>query len=192
MRNTLAQDLAWERWYTCSHFRTIALKEIKTDGQIWVWVGDTNERAAWNECLRNAAEEQGKRGAVVSASSPVAAATKPSPADFSHPPAWRRGDEWAFRWESPRGTGTFVWTVEREDSIDGVEYYVVRSGSGRESLYLKTDLAWALDRVDGVVETRSVPPQIRYRWPLAVGVEWEQTITRERPVDRTTETYTRV
>ena len=70
--------------------------------------------------------------------------------------------------------------------------HVVRSGSGRESLYLKTDLAWALDRVDGVVETRSVPPQIRYRWPLAVGVEWEQTITRERPVDRTTETYTRV
>src|SRR2546430_3131907 len=30
MGNTLAQDLAWQRWEKCKHFPTIKLKEIKT------------------------------------------------------------------------------------------------------------------------------------------------------------------
>lgn len=35
-RNTLAQDLAWERWGQCSSkYPTVRLKEIRTDGQIW-------------------------------------------------------------------------------------------------------------------------------------------------------------
>jgi hypothetical protein len=55
----------------------------------------------------------------------------------SSPPVWKPGDEWVFRWESPRGKGTFAWTVNREEIIDGVEYYVVASGRQREMYWRK-------------------------------------------------------
>ena len=35
------------------------------------------------------------------------------------PPVWKPGYEWGFRWESPQGKGTFVWTVNREEIVDG-------------------------------------------------------------------------
>jgi hypothetical protein len=38
--NTLAQDLAWERWEKCNRFRGITSKEIKTDGHTGVWIAD--------------------------------------------------------------------------------------------------------------------------------------------------------
>src|SRR2546425_13135818 len=43
MGNTLAQDLAWQRWEKCKHFPTIKLKEIKTDGR-------SEERRVGKEC----------------------------------------------------------------------------------------------------------------------------------------------
>ena len=60
MQNTVAQDLAWERWRKCNHFRTISLKEIKTDGSIWVWAGETPELSAWRACDSAVRAEQAK------------------------------------------------------------------------------------------------------------------------------------
>src|SRR5262249_7608705 len=52
-----------------------------------------------------------------SAQSPLPGAP-PVPVDVSardpgSAPVWMIGDRWAFRWESPRGSGTFVWAVNR-------------------------------------------------------------------------------
>jgi hypothetical protein len=105
------------------------------------------------------------------------------------PPLWKPGYEWSYRWHSPQGSGTFVWSVDREEVLDGTPVYVVKSGS-REALYRRSDLALYMERNQGVTETRWVPPLIRYSWPLAFGKTWEQTYTRERPVDRQTEVRT--
>ena len=194
-QNTLAQDLAWERWQKCNQFRGLQLREIRPDGQIWVLYGDGfADLGPWRECLRKAETEQAQRIAVVKApesitsSSPQMARTQ-SPAAIGPPaaPVWKVGDEWAFREESPRWKGTFVWSVEREETLGGVEYYVVRSSGEREIYYRKGDLAWHMDKVAGAVEVRAVPADVRYVWPLAVGMRWEFTFTREAPRDRTTE-----
>lgn len=135
------------------------------------------------------------------ASTPVAATAPPAPAppaisalapaqgSFStvDAPVWKRGDEWTFRWESPRGKGTFVWTVDREEAVDGVEYYVITSGRQRESYWRKADLAYYMEKVEGVIEERIVPPFVRFAWPLLPGSAWEQDHRNERPRDRQTE-----
>jgi len=113
-------------------------------------------------------------------------------------PTWTPGDRWTFLWDSPRSSGTFVWSVDREQEVDGTPHYVVVSrpiGSqpAREFFYQKTDLAWRLEMVNGAVERKSEPPQQRYVWPLAVGGAWEQTVavTTGRGEKSTTETRAR-
>jgi hypothetical protein len=64
-------------------------------------------------------------------------------------PTWRPGDEWAYRWESPQGKGTAVWSIVRVETVDGTEYYVVKSGETGEIYYRKADLAWTMERRDG-------------------------------------------
>ena len=91
-------------------------------------------------------------------------------------PTWNPGDQWTFWWESPRGSGTFVWSVDRAQVVDGTEYYVIRSGATREFFYQKDDLAWRMVTVNGAVESQSEPAQRRYVWPLTVGGTWEQTV----------------
>lgn len=102
-------------------------------------------------------------------------------------PLWERGYGWKYRWTSPRGSGTFVRTVVREETVSGVPHYVVQTGS-RDIYYTKADLAWLMERVDGAVETRGTPPDRRFDWPLAVGKEWDATYTLENLIERTTET----
>ena len=67
-----------------------------------------------------------------SAPSPLPGAP-PVPGDVSardpgSAPVWMIGDRWAFRWESPRGSGTFVWAVNRVQTVDGFECYVGTPG----------------------------------------------------------------
>jgi len=107
------------------------------------------------------------------------------------PPVWKPGYEWGFRWESPRGKGTFVWTVTREEIVDGVAYYVVTAGRQREMYLRKADLAFSLEKVRGQVERRYVPPQQQYVWPLTPGKTWEDTFTAEFPLDRQTTEFAR-
>ena len=61
-KNTAAQDLAWERWKQCDRFPTVTLKEIKTNGQTWVWTKYGDDLAKWRECDRAARDEQIKAG----------------------------------------------------------------------------------------------------------------------------------
>jgi hypothetical protein len=185
-QNTLAQDLAWERWEKCKNFRLITLKEIKTDGQIWVWVGDGGEQTAWRECDRKARDEQA-RGVAASIPQSALAVASPQPViATSEPPLWRRGDEWAYRYDSPTGKGTYVWSVDREEAIDGVPHYVVKTGT-RAIFYRKSDLAFTRETVDGAIVVSNTPSRFHFVWPLQVGKTWEQTILEERPAARQTE-----
>jgi hypothetical protein len=69
---------------------------------------------------------------------------------------WTPGDEWSYRWSSPRGSGTFVWSVDREEVLDGVPFYVVKSGTTRESYYRKGDRALFMSKINGQVESRYI------------------------------------
>ncbi len=131
------------------------------------------------------------------ATAPPAETVKPSeqpsvaPSSFEVPaPLWKPGYTWQFRWESPRGRGTFVWTVKREEIVDGVEYYVMTAGRQREIYQRKVDFASAMEKVEGEVEVRYMPPRLLYVWPLVPGRRWEQTVTRETPRDNQTEEIT--
>lgn len=111
----------------------------------------------------------------------------PSPAqEAAKAPIWEEGDEWRYRWASPRGSGTFFRSVIREEVIEGIGYYVLRSGS-REIYYSKNELAWLMERERGGVEERASPAWRRFAWPLVVGKEWETTYTWENPRERSTE-----
>ncbi|HEV8454746.1 MAG TPA: hypothetical protein VGQ24_07640, partial [Gemmatimonadales bacterium] len=82
---------------------------------------------------------------------------------------------------------TFVWSMDREEMVDGVAYYVVKSGNTRELYYRKSDFAYYMDKVNGQVETRHTPPTAFFAWPLVSGAKMEVHYTRERPLDRQTQ-----
>ena len=62
-RNTPAQDLAWERWGTCNHFSTITFERIELDGRLVVAAYEV-DHARFAACVREAADDQIRRGAV--------------------------------------------------------------------------------------------------------------------------------
>jgi hypothetical protein len=74
--------------------------------------------------------------------------------------------------------------VAREEAVEGVGYYVLRSGAEREVYWRKADVAYLMDKVRGAVEEQARPPVVRYAWPLVVGKTWDQRYTTERPLDR--------
>jgi hypothetical protein len=92
MNNTLAQDLAWERWQQCKHISGVTLKDIKADGTIWVYYHA--DLTAWRECDRQGAAAQGTRRVGTSTPIPpshtVAAATTQGPITL---PVWKVGNE---------------------------------------------------------------------------------------------------
>ena len=100
-------------------------------------------------------------------------------------PIWKLGDEWTFCWESPTGKGAYVWSVDREDMVDGVPHYVIKQGT-REIFYRTADLAYTRETVHGTVVRQHTPSRLRYVWPLEVGKTWEQAFREDRPVDRKT------
>ena len=63
--NTPAQDLSWERWKACDRFSTIALDRIDLDGCLVV-KGYQVEAALFTACVREAATDQVRRGAIAS------------------------------------------------------------------------------------------------------------------------------
>ena len=181
LSNTLAQDLAFERWQQCSTYPTVTLKEVRTDGQVSVWYDPRQfaEYAAYQQCMRSAAAGQAsKRPAAENAGLGPSPMLPPAEA-----PEWRRGHEWAFRWKSEKGTGTFIRSVDRVETIDGTEFYVTRRGA-YESYWRRADLAFLMEkRRGGGIETRNTPPQTWYAWPLTVGKTWEQTYRRENQLE---------
>ena len=61
MRNTPAQDLAWERWQTCNHFATVRLERIELDGRLIV-TGYEHEAAPFTGCVQQVAAGQSGGG----------------------------------------------------------------------------------------------------------------------------------
>ena len=117
----------------------------------------------------------------------AAPATDVVPSDaWTRAPMWQVGDEWTYRWESPRGSGTLVYEVTSEETVRGIECYVVKSGRSH-TYYRKADLAFVQEtNSSGLVYTYT-PPRQYATWPLYVGRGWELPILQERPQDRTTE-----
>jgi hypothetical protein len=61
VRDTPAQELAWERWKVCDHFAAITLQQIDPDGRIVV-AGYEHEAGPFTMCVREAAAAQARRG----------------------------------------------------------------------------------------------------------------------------------
>jgi hypothetical protein len=195
LKNTPAQDLAWERWTKCRHF-DMTLQEIKADGTVWArpTADGSKDYGPWQECMRQALVEQ--RKAKGRTSTPPAQADSTPPAanvaftPIAGPiaaPSWKPGYEWSYRWDSPRGKGTFVWSVDRVETVEGIDYYVVKSGQRREIYWRKSDFVLLMDKVDGAVEQRQIPLTPWTMWPLTPGQAWTMHYTEERPADRQTE-----
>jgi hypothetical protein len=84
-----------------------------------------------------------------------------------------------------------VWTVDREESVGGVPYWVIKTGT-REIFYRAQDIATGHETVDGIVILDYQPPRLTAMWPLGPGMTWEQSFRQERPQDRQTNNYRRV
>src|SRR5262245_12624880 len=120
------------------------------------------------------------------ASSPSRTLVSPQLANTSSlPPIWNHGDEWAYRYEGPSGSGTYIWSVDREELIDGVPHYVIKTGT-REIFYRKSDFASTRETVDGIIVLKNTPSRFQLVWPVQVGKTWEQTVLEERPLARQT------
>jgi hypothetical protein len=165
VKNTPAQDLAWERWTKCRHFDMV-LQEIRADGSVWARpaADGTKDISAWQASMRQALAEQrqAQRGgaappAPVVSTSPAASVTSTVIAGPIAAPVWKPAYEWSYRWESPRGKGTFVWAVDRVEMVDGADYYVVKSGQRREIFWRKSDFLLLMNKLDGAVESRQTP-----------------------------------
>ncbi|PYM96924.1 MAG: hypothetical protein DME04_00525 [Candidatus Rokuibacteriota bacterium] len=104
-------------------------------------------------------------------------------------PVWSPGDEWRTSWKTPTASGTAVLTVEGEETVDGIEYYVIRNGA-RQVYYVKSTLGWHMEKVNGAVVLRRTPP-IAHDWPLRVGKSWDVRYQRQDGDGRTSEFYRR-
>src|SRR5262249_44964021 len=151
--NTVGQDRAWEPWNGCNHFRSTTLKEIMPDGQIWV--------------------------SSIAASRPCSTAARIANG-LAEPHVWRPGDEWVYRSESAAGSGTYVWSMDREEAIDGIPHYVIKTGT-REIFYRKSDLAVTRETVNGMIVLDNKPSRLQLVWPLQIGMGWQQPFMEEHP-----------
>ena len=97
---------------------------------------------------------------------------------------WKPGYAWGYRYETPRDSGTFAWIMDREETLDGTTFYVVRSGP--KDIYVrKSDFAYYMEKMNGEIVGRNVPPA---RFVAAVAREkWEVNYVRETPKEHRTE-----
>lgn len=184
---TLSQEITWDAYKACvAEGPSTNLERVYEDGR-WHVVGREGEVFKVSSCMQRYWENNRQHAVASAPARGGAAAVAAIPMTFTTAPRWQPGDEWAFREEGARYTGTFVWAVVREETLDGKRHYIVQSGSRREIYYRADDLAYVMDKLDGAVESSSLPGDIRYVWPLDVGRRWDFTYTYARLKDRTTE-----
>jgi hypothetical protein len=196
MQNTLAQDLAWERWEKC-RISGVNVSRIEPTGRIWVTYPADDGRALreWQECDRKAAAEQGQRRSPAQATAAGASTDRGGhaavAADATSAPTWKVGHEWAYRYDQPSGTGTFTWRVDRTEMLDNRPHWVIKTGT-REIFYRHSDLAYSHETVEGQLVRRVTPAEWRFlAFPLVVGRSWEMKYEDSRPLDRQIENIER-
>jgi hypothetical protein len=159
--------------------------EFDRFGRIIAWYKENRSQQVLQPFF--ACYQERLRDKIQTASSTTAEVRTPTQTNLEHgaAPVWKRGYEWTYLWESPRGSGSFVWVVSRMETVDGLDCYVIKAGS-RELLWRAQDLAAVLQRNENAIETRYIPPRLTFAWPLLPGKDWEQQLTVERPQDRQT------
>ena len=201
LQNTPEQEYVYAMAKPCEG-RGVKIDYVAPDGKSWrgFWMGGAYTWPEFQQCVHDNMKQEPfaswkQRNIPVSTTSatavpvakisPAPATAEPTrPVASATTPTWTPGDEWSYRWSSPRGSGTFVWSVDREEVLDGVPFYVVKSGTTRESYYRKDDRAFFMDKVNGQVETRNTPPFTQ--WSITPGTK-EVHYTRERPIERQTD-----
>jgi len=193
VKETPQQAYVWEMGRICdSRSNTWYMDKVEADGSYTIR-GATNSVGGPNLPYFQCMNEQFKahpffdwaKARNRDAQPPVAAVGSKAPDTLVSPgpvtvPTWKVGDEWQFAYKSPSGSGTYVWTVDRLDMLDGVQHYVIRARI-REIFIRVSDLASSLARDNGVVVTRETPSRLDYDWPLTVGKSWAQSYRFERP-----------
>jgi hypothetical protein len=122
LQNTSAQDAAWERWKKCDRFPSIRLKEIKTNGDVWVWTSYGQDLAAWRECDRAVRLDQQRAGLVTGSEPTVintATISTPLPPDVRVvSPAKTDGyyGHWVGLWLGSSGNGSLEHTLVVDDA----------------------------------------------------------------------------
>lgn len=208
-QNTPMQTYTWAMVDLCNHFPTIQVERVEADGRYWYrWISSPGESGPFNDCMKKASQEhpyldwiktqkptapqtatkasspgpltalQGT--AVASTVTPTSSNAAPAPL-----PVWKPKDEWQYAYKGPTGSGTYVWAVDRIETLSGVQHYVIRTGS-REIFLRTTDIATSLERVEGVVVRQMTPPRTDFSWPLAVGKSWELSYKNDEPANRQT------
>jgi hypothetical protein len=192
-KNTPQQDYTYEMAQGCTNIRNAQLERVEPDGRYWV-ISLHYTQYQFFDCMNaqfkahpffdwaKAQKREASQPPVAVGSIAVVASAPSGPVTA---PVWQVGDEWQYAYKSPSNSGTYVWSVNRVESLDGVPHYVIKTGT-REIFYRVSDLAGSLERVNGVVVNRDTPSALQYVWPLAVGKSWEDSYRQERPVDRTT------
>lgn len=201
VQNTPKQDYVWAMWDQCKQtdelrLSTMSISRVEPDGRYWSNSTTGPFEAEWPrvQACMNAQfrvhpylDWLKARSASAQASSGVIPPTS-APAALSDPvmvPVWNVGDWWEYAYKSPSDNGSYVWSVDRLEVLDGTQHYVIKSGT-REIFYRASDLASSIERVDGVVVLRHTPARMSYSWPLAPRKVWDQDTRDERPVDRQT------
>ena len=106
------------------------------------------------------------------------APASPAPAASVAMPTWVVGDRWVYDWTSGRESGTKTIEVVELREVNKVRYYIVRVGASERpgdsdaEHYYTEALAWAAAVRGGKVETRMVPAQPWFAWPLVPSKRW--------------------
>jgi len=113
--------------------------------------------------------------------------TSQGPAAIKGPiaqPVWKVGNEWAYRYESPSGTGTFVWRLDRIETLANERHYVIRADT-REIFYRIADYGLTKETLDGKTVREISPSTWRFvAFPLSVGLSWDMKYVEARPTEQ--------
>ena len=204
VQNTPQQEYVWEMGKICDgRSNTWYLDKVDPDGRYTVR-GATNSIGGPNipyfDCMKEQfrthpfldwANAQKREASLPPVPVGSIAAVAAAPLGPVMAPIWQVGDEWQYAWKSPSGSWTYVWSVDRIETLDGVPHYVIKEGT-REIVQRVSDLAASLERANGVVVTRYIPSRLSYPWPLTVGKSWDESYQQDSPADHTTRSFNRV
>jgi hypothetical protein len=199
-QNTLAQDRTWSASRVCQAEigSNIVIQRVDPDGH---WHGrcsdrctrETEFKSCMSEEIRAYLEESTLRQRATTGA--TALSTSQGRTAITEPiikPEWNVGSEWAYRSESPSGSQTFVWRLDRIENLANEPHYVIRAGS-REIFYRVADRGYTKEIFYGKT-VREVSPSGSWRWvtfPLQVGLSWDMKYVESRPTEQQTRTIER-